>query len=484
MNQPPPSSTIKGPSSSRATTKTTWIVPPEAPRNLYARPNSDKCYRCGQPGHRSNQCPRRSTVNLIGPGEETNLTAEEEEDETTYTCDDNEIIKGDEEELLSRSLVVRRLFLAPKQTDQSQRHNIFRTRCTVNQNICDVIINSSSSENIVSKSMFSIRKNYLDEITCDVVEMDVCHVIRGRPWQFDVDATYKGRDNLIPPVELAYNNMLNKSTGKTPFQIVYCQPPQHALDLAPLPKLSVMSIVAEHMADWIKAIQEEVRTNLEESNARYKAAADRKRRAKIFQVGDLVMVYLHKGQVPAGMYNKLNDKKHDPFQILQKINDNAYVVDLPTDMTISLTFNVVDLFEYHPPDECLSHLINLRASSFQAGETDDEFFIFIFCVFLCIVQFLMNAWTDVDQRGFIETLTACISSCCIPYVMFVRGYRHVWTCINLRNITGMIKMGKNLTRDQRGEVQQEAKIDSSLAAVKFSDEKKSAQENDDQHKGL
>jgi hypothetical protein len=37
-----------------------------------------------------------------------------------------------------------------------------------------------------------------------------------------------------------------------------------------------MSIAAEHMADRIKAIQEEVRMNLEESNARYKATADRK----------------------------------------------------------------------------------------------------------------------------------------------------------------------------------------------------------------
>jgi hypothetical protein len=43
---------------------------------------------------------------------------------------------------------------------------------------------------------FSIGKNYVDEVTCDVVEMDACHIILGRPWQYDVDATHKGRDNV------------------------------------------------------------------------------------------------------------------------------------------------------------------------------------------------------------------------------------------------------------------------------------------------
>jgi hypothetical protein len=27
------------------------------------------------------------------------------------------------------------------------------------------------------------------------VEMDACHILLGRPWQYDVDVTYKGRDN-------------------------------------------------------------------------------------------------------------------------------------------------------------------------------------------------------------------------------------------------------------------------------------------------
>jgi hypothetical protein len=182
-------------------------------------------------------------------------------------------------------------------------------------------------------------------------------------------------DLTLAQAEFAYNSMLNRSTGKTPFQVVYCQPPSHALDLVPLPKLPGMSIAAEHLADRVKAIQEEVRKKLEESNAKYKAAADRKRRLKLFKEGDLVMVYLRKGRLPAGTFNKLSDKKYGPYQILQKINDNAYRVDLPAEMTISSTFNVADLFEYHPPDESPSNLTNSRASSFQAEKTDAGQFV-------------------------------------------------------------------------------------------------------------
>jgi hypothetical protein len=195
--------------------------------DLYPKPRGDKCYRCGQPGHHSNQCPKRRAIHLLETGEEDNekMVVNLEDSALTYTED--EITREDEGELL----VIQRLLLTPKQEEPSQRHNIFKTKCTVNQKVCDVIIDSGSCENVVSKTMvkklglktekhptaysigwikkgattkvteicpitFSIGKHYIDKVNCVVVEMDASHMILGRPWLYDVDATHRGRDNV------------------------------------------------------------------------------------------------------------------------------------------------------------------------------------------------------------------------------------------------------------------------------------------------
>lgn len=46
------------------------------------------------------------------------------------------------------------------------------------------------------KVRFSRGKYYQDEVQFDVVEMDACQVLLGRPWQYNVEALHKGKQNF------------------------------------------------------------------------------------------------------------------------------------------------------------------------------------------------------------------------------------------------------------------------------------------------
>lgn len=65
---------------------------------------------------------------------------------------------------------------------------------------------------------------------------------------------------------------------------------------------------------------------------------------------------------------KLSPRADGPFKIVQKINDNAYKVELLGTYGVSATFNVADLSPYldDEPD------MNSRASSVQPREDDTE----------------------------------------------------------------------------------------------------------------
>jgi hypothetical protein len=54
--------------------------------------------------------------------------------------------------------------------------------------------------------------------------------------------------------------------------------------------------------------------------------------------------------------------------VLKKINDNAYILDLPAEYGVSSSFNVADLKPYAGEDEELPS----RMTSIQEGEDDED----------------------------------------------------------------------------------------------------------------
>ena len=173
----------------------------------------------------------------------------------------------------------------------------------------------------------------------------------------------------MPQAEFAFNNATHSSIGRSPFSVVYQKSPRHIVYLVKLPKVHEYSSAAAKLAKDSQAIQNEVRQRLKETNQKFKEAVDKHRRVNVFEVGDMVMVFIRRERFLVGKYSKLQPKKYGPYKIMHKINDNAYVIDLPETMNISSTFNVADLSRYHASDVPL-YPDNSRPSSFQVGGTD------------------------------------------------------------------------------------------------------------------
>ncbi|GJS14344.1 heterogeneous nuclear ribonucleoprotein 1 [Tanacetum coccineum] len=232
--------------------------------NPYARPVIGKCFKCGAPGHRSSEC--RATggkINLTTREDDYDEGEEERFDEEIETdvCHPADELDGNlyaDDEYSSRLCVIRRIMLAPKLVEKSQRHNLFRTRCVIHQRVFDVVIDGDSHENFITQDIvhqlklptekhplpynlgkfnvteccrisFSIGK-YKDEMLFDVVDMDACHIILGKPWVYDLNAiynieenTYKfkhngGRFILVPLMEC---NHVSEPKGKNSFIMRY-----------------------------------------------------------------------------------------------------------------------------------------------------------------------------------------------------------------------------------------------------------------------
>ncbi|KAJ9563958.1 hypothetical protein OSB04_009118 [Centaurea solstitialis] len=195
-----------------------------------------KCFKCQGLGHFQAECPNRRVMTLKEV-EEVHVVEEGEDEMPIYDeeCYFEERVKPDEGELL----VIRRSLHA-KEVDPNdeQREQIFHSRCTIKGKVCSLIIDSGSCTNVASTNLinklgiltssnpnpyklqwlnqgsdmkvtkqallsFSIGKSYQDQVLCDVIPMDACHMLLGRPWQYDRRVLHDGYQNT-------YSFVMNK----------------------------------------------------------------------------------------------------------------------------------------------------------------------------------------------------------------------------------------------------------------------------------
>jgi len=129
-------------------------------------------------------------------------------------------------------LMIQRLMGSKMQAlDQTQRENIFHTKCSIQGKICSLIVDGGSCTNVASSRLvnklnletkpyprphklqwlsedeeLTVSKQvevnlsieqYNDNILCDVVTMEATLILLGRSWQFDTKAIYDDFTNKI-----------------------------------------------------------------------------------------------------------------------------------------------------------------------------------------------------------------------------------------------------------------------------------------------
>jgi hypothetical protein len=127
-------------------------------------------------------------------------------------------------------------------------------------------------------------------------------------------------EECLPHVELAYNHSLHSTTKMCPFEIVYGFLPRAPNDFH-----------ATQRAEMMLKLHETTKENIERMNAKYKISGDKGRKQLDFAPGDLVWLHLRKERFPDLRKSKLMPRADGPFKVLEKINENAYKLDLPVD---------------------------------------------------------------------------------------------------------------------------------------------------------
>ncbi|KAK1574153.1 hypothetical protein QYE76_019008, partial [Lolium multiflorum] len=173
-----------------------------------------------------------------------------------------------------------------------------------------------------------------------------------------VKKNLKSWEDCLPHAEFAYNRATHKTTSRSPFMVVYGFEPPTALDILPLPLHERTNMDFDKRTTAMKKLHEETRATIQEHVLRQATRLNAKKKERIFEEGDLVWIHLRKERFPHERNSKLKPRGDGPFKVLKRINNNAYVIDIPTSKYLvkSTLMEFQDVF----PDELPHGLPPLR----------------------------------------------------------------------------------------------------------------------------
>jgi hypothetical protein len=85
-------------------------------------------------------------------------------------------------------------------------------------------------------------------------------------------------DQIMPQAKFAYNDSPNRSTGKSPFQILYGMQPRGVYELRDLEQSDIRSVGVEDFAAEMQRLHSQIRGQLQNSNQEYKRRVNQHRR--------------------------------------------------------------------------------------------------------------------------------------------------------------------------------------------------------------
>nr|GEW95804.1 reverse transcriptase domain-containing protein [Tanacetum cinerariifolium] len=184
----------KFPTTSHPPTSAPWVglintEPPVIPTTQTGTSNALRCFKCQGLGHLKQDCPNKQILSFVDEPEPTYDIEEEEEPTEVLYLDRGEIF-------MSRRV----LNVVPSDHGDDTtwiRNNIFITQFYPPKHLDSYKLTWLKKGNLVQVThkclvQFSIGNKYTDELWCEVIPMDACHSLLGRPWLYDRHVKHDG----------------------------------------------------------------------------------------------------------------------------------------------------------------------------------------------------------------------------------------------------------------------------------------------------